>query len=97
VLMTRGLWPDPIDEKVAASDPAGEEDSSGGPASGECLHVNEAKKARIPFPSSDDSCLTASAQMKERRRDPVPELRRHGPNERMCRARRCLTGVRRRA
>jgi hypothetical protein len=63
-LMTRGLWPDPVDEKVAASDPAGEEDSSGGPASDERLHVDEANKARIPFLSS---CLPASACRRPRR------------------------------
>jgi hypothetical protein len=61
--MTRGLWPDPVDEKVAMSDPAGEEDSSGGrpSASGERLRVDDAEEAKIPFLSSDDFGLPTSA------------------------------------
>jgi hypothetical protein len=55
--MMRGLWPDPVDEKVGTSDPTGEEDRSGVPtsASSERLRVDEAQEARIPFPSSDDA------------------------------------------
>jgi hypothetical protein len=59
--MTRGLRPNPVDEKVAASDLAGEEDiSSGHPsASGERLRVDEAEEATIPFSSLDDFGLPA--------------------------------------
>jgi hypothetical protein len=61
--MTRELRADPVDQTVAAYDHTGEEDNSGCPtsASGERLGVDEAEEARIPFPSLDNSGLSASA------------------------------------
>jgi hypothetical protein len=61
--MTR---PDPIDEKVPAPHPAGEEDRTG-PVYLRPRPVNASSsmnQRKDPFPSSDDSGLPTSAQMK---------------------------------